>query len=511
MAYLFPLLFISGFVGIIVLLGLGSLRNLSGVRKPVTAAFLLLMALLWYIYPSVTRFVLSAWSPGSVLNGWLIIDLQPGVWWLGFVLALTFSGRIWIEAADRNDGQPLTGVLLILFLLTTWLSLASGSLLLTLLSWGISDVIWCVASLMSGADGERVVIGTAILGVSSLLLWAISLFLIQDGVSSLWWLVQPSNSILFLLLLAVVIRVGFYPFHIALNDGSSEANALNAIYTMGPLAGVGLLFRIMKLPGIVLPEWLVLWSVGSAVWLAFSSLSLQGRSASYWVSYACLHLVIGAAAISGDTHLLTYGVAFWLGVTVLLAIPKCKSVLGTWPALFAGLLILASPPSLMLTVYNQLLMSLPDPISILTLLAFVFTFITLMMTLREEVKVVKYPWSPQQISFLIGILLPFSGIVLTISRYQVVMPTLLSLLVWLGLLLVSGLLFIYGRIFQQAWGRLTHVIAVLDGQWLYHAIWQGSVNILNVFRVFANVVEGRGSLLWSLLILLLVILVVNNR
>lgn len=511
MSYLFPLLFISGFAGIVVLLGLGSIRKISGIRKPVTAAFVLILALFWYILPSSARFVLSAWSPGSVLNGWLIVDLQPDIWWLGFILALTLSGRMWTETADRSEKQPLTGVLLILFLMVTWLSLASGSLLLTLLSWGISDVIWCVASLMSGADGERIVIGTANLGVSSLLIWAISLFLIRAGVSSLWWLVQPSDSILFLLLLATVIRVGFYPFHIALNDGSGEDNALNTIYTLGPLAGLGLLFRIMRLPGIELPHWLVLWSVGSAAWLAIRACIVQDRSALYWVSYAGLHLIIGAAVLSADTRLLSYGAAFWLGITALLAIHKTTSYLWSWPALFASVLLLASPSSLMLTVYNWLLVSLPDPVSILTLLTFVFTFFALMMALRNEHKTVKYPFSPQKISYLIGIFLPFLSILLTLSSYRVVMPILLNLFVWLGLLGASVLLFIYGEIFRRAWGRLTHVITVLDGQWLYHAIWQGSVNLLNVFRVFSNVIEGRGSLLWSLLILMLVILVVNNR
>ena len=241
MAYLFPLLLFSGLAGGLVLLGLGSISKLRGVRKQVTAAWLLLQALLWFVIPSSGRWILSTWSPGSVLSGWLVIDIHPEIRWVGFILALVLSGRMWGESAERREHLPLSGVLLLLFLLITWLSISSGSLLMTLIAWGISDVVWCVASLMSGGDGERVVIGTAVLGVSSIILWAVSLFLLQDGVSSLWWLIQPSEAILSLLVLAAVLRIGFYPFHIVLDNGSTEEHTLGAIYSLGPLAGIGLL------------------------------------------------------------------------------------------------------------------------------------------------------------------------------------------------------------------------------------------------------------------------------
>jgi hypothetical protein len=512
MAYLFPLLIFSGLAGGLVLLGLGSISKLRGVRKPVTAAWLLLQALIWFVIPSTSRWVLSTWSPGSLLSGWVIVDMQPEIWWLGFIMALTMSGRMWGETAERREHLPLSGVLLILFLITTWLTISSGSLLMTLIAWGINDVVWCVASLMSGGDGERVVIGTAILGLSSLLLWAVSLFLLQAGDSSLWWLIQPSDSILTLLILAAVIRIGLYPFHIVLDNGSTEEHTLGAIYSLGPLAGIGLLFRILKFPGIQIPTWLVIWALISAAWCSIRACVTKNRAALLWVSYAVLQLIVAASIATMNTHLLFDGVAVWLGCHTLLMMARgSTSVPWSWPAWLAGLFMLASPPSLLLNVYDNILLNVPLYASGIALLTLVLSFIALMMSLRGNFWSVNIPWPSHTISHVIGYVFPIVCIVATTIRFGVGMPTWLLFIVWIGVISLAGVLFIYGRIFQRAWDRLYPILEVFDGQWFYHAIWQGSVNVLNFVRVIADVIEGRGSLLWSLLILLLVMLVVSSR
>lgn len=511
MAYLFPLLLYSGLAGGLVLLGLGSITKLSGVRKPVTAAWLLLQSLLWLILPSTGRWVLSTWSPGSVLSGWLVIDIQPEIWWLGFIVALILSGRMWGETAERREHLPLSGALLILFLMTTWLSISSGSLLMTLIAWGIGDLVWCVALLMSGADGERVVIGTAVLGIASILLWAVSLFLLQDGVSTLWWLTQPSNAVLSLLLMTVIMRIGFYPFHIVLDNGSTEEHALGAIYSLGPLAGIGLLFRILKLPDIELPIWFVIWGVISAAWCAIRACISKDREALLWVSYSVLHLIIASAVVTANTRLLFYGVAVWLGCYSLLMMARGPTTASSWPVWVAGLYMLASPPSLLATVYDNLILNVPLLVSGGVLLTLVLSFIALMMALRREFWMIKTPWLPQTVSYIIGYVIPFVCIASTTIQYGFGMSSWLWFILWIGVISLAGVLFIYGRVFEQAWGRLYPILTVFDGQWFYHAIWQGSVNGLNSIRVITNIVEGRGSLLWSLLILLLVILVVTSR
>lgn len=511
MAYLFPLLLYSGLAGGLALLGLGSAQKLRGVRKPVTAAWLLLQSFLWLILPSTGRWVLSTWSPGSILSGWLVIDIQPEIWWLGFIIALALSARMWGETAEHREHLPLSGLLLLLYLITTWLSISSGSLLMTLIAWGISDVVWCVSLLMSGADGERVVIGTAVLGIASILLWAVSLFLLQDGVSTLWWLTQPSDAVLSILLLAVVMRVGFYPFHIVLDNGSTEEHALSTIYSLGPLVGVGLLFRIFKLSGIEIPTWFVIWGVTSAVWCALRACISKGREALLWVSYAVLHLIIASAGVTGDTRLLFYGVALWLGCYSLLMMARGPQVFSSWPVWIAGLYLLATPPSLLAGVYDNLIVHGSPYIIGGVLLSLVLCYIALIASLRGEYWKIRSPWIPQTVSYIIGYGIPFICILSTTMQYGVIMASWTWYILWLGVMSLASVLFINGRVFEKAWGRLSPIIKVLDGQWIYRAIWQGSVNGLSVVRIITNVVEGRGSLLWSMLILLLVMLVVSSR
>jgi hypothetical protein len=512
MADVFPLLLFSGITGGLVLLGLGSVSRLRGVRKQVTAAWLLLQALLWFISPSSSRWILSTWSPGSVLSGWLVLDVSPEIWWTGFVLALVLSGRMWGESAERREHLPLSGVLLILFLMTSWLSLASGSLLMTLLSWGINDVIWCAASLMSGGDGERVVIGTAVLGFSSLILWAVSLFLLQDGISSLWWLIQPTKAVLVLLILAAVMRVGFYPFHIVLDNGSTEEHTVGVIYSLGPIAGIGLLYRILNIPVSEVPTWLAVWAVVSAVWCSIRACMTKGRSAIIWVNYAILQLVICASITTSNTRLLSYGLALWLACFMILTSARgSQHIPYAWPMWMAALFLLASPPSLVLGAVNDIIFNVPPIIGAAALLVLILTFIGLMMALRGDFWLIKVPWVPQKISYALSYLLPISGIVFTSVIFRFSTPTWFIISLWIGVISLAAVMYRYGGILNKAWGRLYPVVEVLDGQWLYHSIWQGSVNLLNLIRVISDVIEGRGSLLWSLLILLIVILIVSSR
>jgi hypothetical protein len=512
MAYVFPLLIFSGLTGGLVLLGLGSITRLRGVRKPVTAAWLLLQALLWFVLPQSGRWVMSTWSPGSILNGWLILDVTPEIWWLGFILALVLSARMWGESAERRDHIPLSGVLLLLYLTAIWISMTSGSLLMTLIAWGISDVVWCVASLMAGGNGERILIGTAVLGFSTIILWATSLFLLQDGISSIWWLVQPSPAILSLLLLTVIIRVGFYPFHIVLDDGSSEEHTIGAIYSLGPLVGIGVLFRVLNMPGIHIPNWFIVWSIVSSIWCAIRACITQERSAFLWAVYAALYLIIASSVITTSSLYLAYGLATWLGCYTMFMLARGSTQAPwSWPTWLATLFILAAPPSIMLGVYDSIFLNVSPLLNSLTFLAFLFTYIALMMALRRDYWSVKIPWATHHVSFALSYLLPLLGIAATTIQVKFTMPSTLMLILWLGVMSLAGLLFIYGGIFQKAWGRLYPVLEVFDGQWFYHAVWQGSVNILNMISVLADVIEGRGSLLWSLLILLLVIMVVTSR
>ncbi|MCJ7548956.1 MAG: hypothetical protein MUQ30_04670, partial [Anaerolineae bacterium] len=61
------------------------------------------------------------------------------------------------------------------------------------------------------------------------------------------------------------------------------------------------------------------------------------------------------------------------------------------------------------------------------------------------------------------------------------------------------------------WSEARPLLELLDLQWFYRSVWQGASNLLGVVRVTAEVVEGSGSVLWSVVILLLVLMVIGYR
>jgi hypothetical protein len=87
----------------------------------------------------------------------------------------------------------------------------------------------------------------------------------------------------------------------------------------------------------------------------------------------------------------------------------------------------------------------------------------------------------------------------------------LPFLLWGGGVVLSVALVRWGDSLRDALRRGRAVVELLDLQWLYRATWQGAENLLGSLRVGAEVVEGRGSILWSVLVLLLVLLILGSE
>jgi hypothetical protein len=82
---------------------------------------------------------------------------------------------------------------------------------------------------------------------------------------------------------------------------------------------------------------------------------------------------------------------------------------------------------------------------------------------------------------------------------------------WLGAVLSGAALARLGSPARLRWMRAGPWVELLDLTWFYRAAWQGAQHVLGFFRVVAEVVEGSGSVLWSVLILLLALMVVGSR
>lgn len=516
MEYFYPLLLYIGFGSGLILLGMGSFVQLQPFRKPVSATCLTILTLLWMLLPAQGRWMLSAWSPSSVLGGQIVLDITPAIWWCGLVLGVVFSGVAWVEVTDRRPSPPLTGALSLTSLMVIWLALTGGSLLTTLAAWAIFDLLWCVVGLMSGADGERVTFGLALHGVSSVIVWGSSLLLLQGGASSLWWLTWPTPSVLIFLLIAALVRVGFYPFHIVFPRGIGATRLLSMIYLMGPLTGLALLYRVLTFPGAVaLPNWAAIWGVTSLFVCSLMAWAERGRQPLLWAGYALLFGTISGAVILNDGALLLMGAAVWLlgGTLLLLARGQDKSaVWWSWPIWLAVFFMLGVPPSPVGSLYLALLESLPWVWKIILVLGMGMIGAIFVRSMGRPASGSVTPSSLWRgvvlaLAFLIFVLaLAGTSMVAGILPY-----TLLGFVLWgLSLVLVLALAR-FGSELHEWFELIRPGIDFLDMQWFYRSIWRGAEHMLALLRVSAEVFEGSGAILWSLLVVMLLLLVVVSR
>ena len=284
MTTLYPVLFYSGVGGGLLLLAMGSVPRLRMLCRPFAAFLFSLLACLWALAPQEGRWAFSVWSSATARGGQFIFDISPALWGGGLILGLVFAGIAWFEVSRRDRGLVVDGVLGVMALLVLWATLLSGSVLTLLAFWSVADLVWCVAGLISGEDGERVIFGVAVRGLTTLVVWGVSLYQLRDGTSELWWLMQPRESMLHLLYFAALIRVGPYPFQIVFPRDPEQSQILRLVQLTGMFSGVALLFRLLRLPmSSIPPAGYITWLIGSALWCGLMGLIIDGRRALLWV------------------------------------------------------------------------------------------------------------------------------------------------------------------------------------------------------------------------------------
>ncbi|MBN1872667.1 MAG: hypothetical protein JXA33_00415 [Anaerolineae bacterium] len=544
----YPLLFYTGLTGACLLLVIELLPLLHPLRKLITAVGLTAMTLLWLTLPVVERWVFSAWLPVTVLEGQILLDMTPAVWWFGLGLGATFSGTAWIEMVERRESLPLAGTLVVAALPIIWVTLLSGTLLTTLAAWAVFDLLWGVAGLMVGAKGERVTLGLAIQGGASIILWMVSLFLQQEGESMLWWLMWPSASVLILLIVAALMRVGFYPFQIIFPQRILRAPALSLVYLLGPISGLALLYRILLLPGLVeVPAFVPLWGIFSVFWMGLMAWASREQLSVLWAGRALLNVIAVGAMLIGDGRFLLLGATVWVSANALFMLIRGRDVWGiawSWPGWLAFLFLLGVPPSPLGEVYSVILTSVSWLWRVVFLLGMaVAGAVLLQWLMRPASGRSVLPWSWLQIGFVLGLLFILVGILgssfwITSDFSQeksVLQDSVQSYIEYDRYIpydrhipydvqsqvgpLFLWLLGVLGTVALVRWGNVTRkwmqtglaFLEIFDLQWFYRAIWRGTEHLLGLLRVGAEVFEGSGAVVWSLLVMLLILLVGMNR
>ncbi len=511
----YPLLIYVGLAGSAALLGMELLPRLRAWRKAAVAFWLTLVTLLWLALPREGQWLLSLWQPSTILGGQILLDMTPALWLLGLTLGALLSGAAWLETVERRAPLPLSGALVLMSLLTLWFALLGGSLLTTLAAWGVYDLLWGVVGLMSGSDGERVTFGLALHGIASLLLWSAFLLLSLSGNSALWRLMWLTPSVQSLLLIAAVIRMGFYPFHIVFPQRPGALRPLGLVSLMGPLLGGALLARLLTIPGeLVLPGWLPGWAALSLFWGGLMAWyhAHAGSRAILWAGYALLGPIVVGALLSRAAENLLLGMATWVAAGALLFMTQRRNrreIAWAWPATCGVLFMIGAPPSPLGELYRTALAGAPWSWRLPMLIGGMGVAATLLTGLQRPAQGrLTPPWPWLSLGRMISLLLPLLAL-FSVTLMAPALPFSWSgWALWLvgciggGILLIwqSGLTRAGLHIAGPAW-------ELLDLRWFYRALWQGLENLLSFIRVIDDVVEGAGALLWSFLVLLLVLVV----
>lgn len=507
----YAILFATGLLGALLLLALQIFTRRSAIQEIVTASWLTLLVGLWLVLPAEGRWLVSLWTPSKILGGQLLMSMTPGVWTLGLTLGLIFAGVAWVQVAEARPALPLSGVVTVCTLLVTWFALASGTLLTALAAWTLFDLLWGAAGLIAISDGERVTFGWLINGLASIVLWMVVLLLEREGGSALWWLMVPTVPVNVFLIGAAILRVGLYPFHISFPRRTGGVDPLFLITSMNPVLGLGLLYRVVSLPDVqAFPPWVAALGLVTLLWGGVRAWIGHPSEVLARTSYALLGVLVVGATVVGRASLLLHGTAVWLAGWTLLWLSRPRdhtNVAWSWPGWIALLFLAGSPPSVLGTLYRLALTKQGWVGRVMLMLGGALVFASLLRFGQRTTQAsVSPPWTWQQLTLVTGLTLPFLGMV---SSIMVESPSILGFLLWGGAMLMAAGLVWRKRRSVLIGRRMGAIWSFLDLQWVHRSLWRGTEHVLGAVRVVAEVVEGSGAMLWSMLVILIVLLIVG--
>lgn len=510
--YGYPLLIYVGFGSGLLLLGLGSWVRSSALRKLLMATALTCLPFAWLLHAMTGRMVLSAWTPSSVLDGWLILDIDIPVFGVVLLLGGVLAAVSWLLVSERGTVLPLAGTLGVMLWSVVWLCLASGSILMLLVTWTIFDALWFLSRLIDHVEGEKTLWAIAVNGAATVLLWTLSLFLVYRGISGLWWLMKPPSRVVELLLLVAGMRLGFYPFHVGRVDEPGRSRLLALVGLLQPATGMALLYRMLLLPdGSAVPMWFLVWGSVSALWLAVKAVSVEAARARYLAGRALLLLALtGATALRRPSALLlSHGV--WLAGMALVTMARpfgTGAYLLSCPTLFGILLMVGAPFSPLSRV-----VSFPEVRGVWSLwgiagMTIALAWAALMTSVRKGLRCGdgRPPWLHLWLPLMVGVLMltAVSGIAAWWESGPLQPGEYVPLIVWTIAVAAGTVLTRWGSGVLESLHKAALLVDLFDLQWLYRVLWNGTQNVLAFFRAVGEVMEGSGSVLWSVLILLLI-------
>jgi formate hydrogenlyase subunit 3/multisubunit Na+/H+ antiporter MnhD subunit len=535
---LFPVLAI-----ILPLLGAGGTLGLSLVPRAraharyvaLTAAGLTTLLILRFTWTEPVTVVLSLWQPSLLFGAALTLQTDAIMQPLALVLALITCSAILVELGSTEEPRPRLAATLLALLSAGLVALWTANLLTMIISWALWDLLYAAGHIAAGGSGRTAIRGLILGCVATLVLWSGALLAGGGAGCDSWSLMALSGAPLTLWMVAGVLRLGMYPFHLSTCDGLHAVPSLAAPLLLGPVVGWGLVLRLVQantglFPGNPWAPIVAAVTLAMGGFLAWSCAS--PRRALTWIGMGINGAVLLAAGWAGEnsTAVIVAGSVIWaLGIAVLFMDDGLRREAPWWsiPALI-GALALGS-----ILVRIELSATWGDaslPVSAGTQRLwwgafFVGNLFLIPSLMRRLLPVPNQPtnrWS--LVARGVGLGLSALLLIVVVLRPSLLvhdvpasslgspfaMPGLAGWLLWAVSLAGGGILAWQERNLRPKVGLFlgaAHDLLCLE--WLYGAGAGALDRGLSILRAADEVVGGAGALLWSWLLFLLILLAVS--
>lgn len=480
---------------------------------------------------------LSEWRPAALLSSPLSFRIDGLNWIFALALSLLATAAL-LTGLSRPGGHRTRLRAYVLLIVAAGLTALFASNLLTLcIAWAAFDLVFLVVMLSNverAHAGEYTVFSVTLNGAATLLLWAVALLIQVDGGSQYLHLAAFTPVQSTLLVLAAVFRLGLYPLHLWLPAEVELRPGLGSMLHIVPATlGLMLLARLALLGDSAMALQRALTLAGTAALLVGALLAWGQDDHRRALSFILL-LEVGMAVLMGiwtgpyaPFVLVTEGLVLVMAAGLLFLAHGLdpRAHWASVPSAIAGLAFLGIPGTLGFAgralLYGAWAQAGQWPllaVAVVTQAVLGAALVRILLRPPDEAFPQRLPLAAATLAgeLLLAVPLVVLGLVpdgLAALLGLDVRPSFADLLgnaaaaVWLTLVLaVAGVLLVYRydrglratRVTARPW-----LTAVLNLRWLYRLGLRVAGAVTVVVRAMANLLEGEGALLWTLIVLLL--------
>jgi len=483
----------------------------------------IILGLKW-LYPLQIKF--TEWFPiGEISQRDIILQLDSVSWPLLLALCAVQTAVI-ITDSSRLDEIPSSDIWSGLFLVYSvgFLAVLPNSIIAILLVWALVDVIEFIILIRNVTSEQKIneIVVSSAVKVLGLFIFILGLLISYEQGNPLK-IGQDANSIGFIILIAVGLRLGVIPFNLPFVSGSPIRRGLgNSIRMVSVATSMIVLLRLPigifdeRVQGIFLTLTVVGILFGAIMWYGSSS-ELEGRP--YWI-VTMAGLAIYSSINGNQFATLVWSLALILCGSVLFLYSTRSRKLTVIPLLaIVGLSGLPFTPSaigwqgiiISGELFRNLLMIFSVSIIILGYLRHA-TITDTLLTQKEKWTWLTYPLGlfililSHWLIFLISDLRWYLSGILYASIAAFLLPLILYFLIRKFLRESE-----YSDFLQRILKPIGNfIIRLLSFRWVYNQIWSFLGMFQRIVNVFTNILEGQGGIVWVIVFLIMLITLITS-